>query len=316
MTDTIGQIRTGARAARARRRLARRRSAAPRGPRRRRGAADRGARLRRAVVQRDADQPRAALAVAASLLGATERIAVATGIASIWSRDALAARNGALGLAEVHPGRFTLGLGVSHAPAVELRGQDYNKPLTAMRDYLEASTRADRGAGVERRSRSSWPRCARRCSSCRATATAGAHPYFVPVEHTAIARERLGPSRCWRPRSRWCWRADAGRGARPRPQVHGLYLSLPNYTNNLRDLGWCDDDLAGGGSDALVDAIVGWGDVDRVAALVARTSTRAPTTCASSRSSDRRGRRGRRAGGARPGAAGLGRRARRRERVA
>jgi probable F420-dependent oxidoreductase len=98
----------------------------------------------------------------------------------------------------------------------------------------------------------------------------GAHPYFVPVAHTAFARERLGPDAVLAPEQAVVLESDPGEARRIARHHMATYLNLPNYTNNLRRLGWGDDDLADGGSDALVDAIVAWGDeqtvLDRVAA--------------------------------------------------
>jgi probable F420-dependent oxidoreductase len=209
------------------------------------------------------------LAHAALLLDATERMSVATGIASIWSRDALAARNGAMTLAEAHPGRFTLGLGVSHAPAVKLRGQEYEKPLTAMRSYLDAFDAAPyEGAAPASPPPLLLAALRPRMLELARDRTAGAHPYFVPVEHTAIARERLGAGPVLAPEVSIVLETDPSAARARARSFMSLYLQLPNYTNNLRDLGWSDEDLADGGSDALVDAIVGWGDVDTVAARV------------------------------------------------
>jgi probable F420-dependent oxidoreductase len=209
------------------------------------------------------------LAHAALLLGATERISVATGIASIWSRDAPAARNGAITLAEAHPGRFTLGLGVSHAPAVELRGQEYDKPLTAMRTYLDAFGVAPYQGAVPAEPIPVVLAALRpRMLELARDRTAGAHPYFVPVEHTAVARERLGEGPLLAPEVTVALEADPATARERARRFMSPYLQLPNYTNNLRDLGWSDDDLADGGSDALVDAIVGWGDVEAVVARV------------------------------------------------
>lgn len=209
------------------------------------------------------------LAFAASLLAATERLPLATGIASIWARDALAARNGAFALAEAHPGRFTLGLGVSHAPAVQQRGQVYDKPLTAMRDYLDAIDSVDyEGAPPSTPVPLVLAALRPKMLALSGTRTSGAHPYFVPVEHTKVARETLGAGPLLAPEVSVVLETDAG-AARARARAFmKLYLALPNYTNNLRDLGWGDADLGDGGSDALVDAIVGWGDADAVAQRV------------------------------------------------
>lgn len=208
-------------------------------------------------------------ALAGALLGATERIPLATGIASIWARDALAARNAALSLGESFPGRFALGLGVSHAPAVQVRGQVYDKPLTAMRTYLEALDAVDwMGPPLDVPVPLVLAALRPKMLELSGTATTGAHPYFTPVEHTRIARSTLGPGPLLAPEVSIALESDPGAARARARSFMKLYLSLPNYTNNLRDLGWGDDDLGDGGSDALVDAIVGWGDVDAVAARV------------------------------------------------
>lgn len=209
------------------------------------------------------------LAFAASLLAATERLPLATGIASIWARDALAARNGAFTLAEAHPGRFALGLGVSHAPAVQQRGQVYDKPLTAMRNYLEAIDSSDY-AGAPPSTPVPLVLAALRPKMLElsGTRTSGAHPYFVPVEHTKVARQTLGAGPLLAPEVSVVLETDASVARERARAFMKVYLELPNYTNNLRDLGWGDADLGDGGSDALVDAIVGWGDADAVAERV------------------------------------------------
>jgi probable F420-dependent oxidoreductase len=209
------------------------------------------------------------LAHAGLLLGATERISIATGIANIWVRDGLAARDGAYALAEAHPGRFTLGLGVSHRPIVDIRGHDYNKPLTAMKGYLDALDALPYNAPAPARPVPLVLAALRpKMLALAAERTAGAHPYFTPVEHTAIARETLGAGPLLAPEVSIVLEADPS-AARERARTFtSHYLPLPNYTNNLRDLGYGDDDLAGGGSDRLVDAVVGWGDVDAVARRV------------------------------------------------
>ena len=206
------------------------------------------------------------------VLAATERMVVATGIASIWARDAMTMAAGQLTLSEAFPGRFLLGVGVSHQPMVDqVRGQRYDKPLTKMRTYLEAMDRAiyvaPRPAEEPRRVLAAL---GPKMLELAALQALGAHPYFVPVEHTAYARERLGEGPMLCPEQAVVLSTDPG-AARAAARLHmATYLGLPNYTNNLRRLGWGDDDLGGGGSDALVDAIVAWGDeeaiVDRVRA--------------------------------------------------
>jgi probable F420-dependent oxidoreductase len=203
------------------------------------------------------------------LLGATERIALATGIANIWLRDPGAARNAALALAEAHPGRFTLGLGVSHPPVLAAAGHTYDKPLTAMRTYLDGLDRVPwngptPAAPVPLVLAALRPRMLELARD----RAAGAHPYFTPVEHTARARATLGPAPLLAPEVAVVLETDPSRArARARSYTEG-YLRLPNYTNNLRDLGYGDEDLAGAGSDRLVDAIVPWGDEAAIAARV------------------------------------------------
>jgi probable F420-dependent oxidoreductase len=93
---------------------------------------------------------------------------------------------------------------------------------------------------------------------------AGAHPYFVPVEHTAVAREALGAGPLLAPEQAAVFETDPTK-ARHIARTHMVtYLGLPNYTNNLKRLGWTDADIADGGTDALVDAIVAWGTLDQI----------------------------------------------------
>jgi probable F420-dependent oxidoreductase len=206
----------------------------------------------------------------ALLLGATERIVVATGIASVWARDAMTMAAGHLSLNEAFGDRFLLGLGVSHQPMVDyVRGHTYDKPLTKMRGYLEAMDRAiymaPRPAEEPRRVLAAL---GPKMLELAAANALGAHPYFVPVEHTAFARDVLGDGPMLCPEQAVVLATDPG-AARAAARLHmATYLTLPNYTNNLRRLGWGDDDLDGGGSDKLVDAIVGWGDEDAIVARV------------------------------------------------
>jgi probable F420-dependent oxidoreductase len=207
---------------------------------------------------------------AALLLGATSRIVVATGIASIWNRTAFAMVAAQRTLAEAFPDRFLLGLGVSHAASVEgFLGERYEKPLTKMRSYLDAMDAAPNLAAAPpvdpvRVLAALGPGMLR----LAAERAAGAHPYFVPVEHTSVARQALGEGRLLAVEQAAVLEKDAD-VARAMGREHmAIYLGLPNYTNNLRRLGFGDDDLDGGGSDRLVDAIVAWGDMDAVASRV------------------------------------------------
>ena len=208
---------------------------------------------------------REAFTHAALLLAGTRRIPVATGIANIWGRDPMAMAAAQKTLAEAYPDRFLLGMGVSHAPMVGMRGHDYTRPLTAMREYLDAMDRApfmavppavepERVIGA----------LAPKMLALAAQRTRGAHPYFVPPEHTRRAREIIGPKALLAPEQAAVLETNADT-ARTIARGHmAIYLGLPNYLNNLRRLGFGDDDFKDGGSNRLVDAIVAWGDVDAV----------------------------------------------------
>jgi probable F420-dependent oxidoreductase len=210
---------------------------------------------------------REALSHAAILLGATERIGVATGIANIWARDASAAANGANTLNEAYDQRFVLGLGVSHAPAVKARGHEYDKPLSAMRDYVQAIAEHPYDAPPPRRpSPVVLAALGPRMLELARDRAAGAHPYFVPPAHIARAREILGPEPVLAPEQVVVLEADAERAREIGRRHMAYYLQLPNYVNNLRALGFTAADVADGGSDRLVDAIVAWGDEPAIGA--------------------------------------------------
>ncbi|MCU0274957.1 MAG: LLM class F420-dependent oxidoreductase [Acidimicrobiales bacterium] len=208
---------------------------------------------------------------AALLLSATQRITVATGIANIYSRDAMAMAAGHKTLTEAFPDRFLLGLGVSHQPMVEgFRGHTYGPPLATMRSYLDAMDAALYMAAPP----TTEPR---RCIGAlgpkmlglAAERTWGAHPYNVTAEHTAQAREILGADRLLAPELAVVLDTDPVTARATGREHLSIYLGLPNYVNNLLRLGFTEADVADGGSDRLIDAIVPWGDEARIAAAVA-----------------------------------------------
>jgi probable F420-dependent oxidoreductase len=207
---------------------------------------------------------------AALLLGGTRRIAVGTGIAQIWGRDPISMNAGWKTVSDAFPGRFVLGLGVSHQPMVEgLRGQTYERPLAAMREYLErmdgalfvAAEPADPPTRV-------LAALGPKMLALAAERADGAHPYNVPPEHTARAREILGAGKLLAPEQAVALETDPAEARRIGRAHLAIYLDLPNYMNNLRRFGVTDDDLADGGSDRLVDMLVAWGDVDAIRARV------------------------------------------------
>jgi probable F420-dependent oxidoreductase len=213
---------------------------------------------------------REAFSNAGILLAGTRRIAIATGIANIYARDALTMSAGQKTLAEAYPGRFLLGIGVSHQPNVEeVRGHTYGKPVATMRAYLEAMSKAPYQS-VEPHEKPMTVLAALGPNMLKLAAerTDGAHPYFVPVEHTRQARAILGPDAVLAPEQAVVLETDPGRARAIARRHTQTYLRLPNYTNNLRRLGYTEEDLAGSGTDRLVDDIVAWGDLEAVTARV------------------------------------------------
>jgi probable F420-dependent oxidoreductase len=208
---------------------------------------------------------------AALLLRGGRRIVVATGVATIYARDAMTTAAAQRTLAEAHPDRFLLGLGVSHQPMVEdIRGHAYDKPYSAMKQYLDRMDSAlfmaaQPSTPPERVLAALRPRMLRLAAQ-RAN---GALPYFVPPEHTAFARETMGEGPTLAVEQAVVFETDPSR-AREIARTHtSIYTGLPNYTGNLRRFGFADDDFATpGGSDRLVDAIVAWGDTDAVLARI------------------------------------------------
>ncbi len=201
-------------------------------------------------------------AIIGYLAAHTKKLVFATGIANIYARDAMAMNAIHNTLAELAPGRFVLGLGVSHAPLVkDIRGHAYQKPVSTMRAYLDgmrnalymAATAPEPAPIVLGALRENMLRLA-------AEKASGAHPYFVPPEHTAWARRILGPDALLCPEQMVLRETDADT-ARRIARVHtGTYTGLDNYKNNLKQFGFADTDFDNGGSDKLVDAIVAWGD--------------------------------------------------------
>lgn len=197
------------------------------------------------------------------LAGATETLRLCTGIANIYARDAVTTHHGRTTLAELSGGRFVLGLGVSHGHLVAgVRGHAYSpKPVSTMRAYLEAMDKAIY-AGVQPAEPAPVLLAALRPKmlALAGERTQGAHPYFVPPEHTARAREILGPDAWLCPEQKVLLEADPAKARGVARAAMKIYAGLPNYQNNLKWLGYTDEDFQGGCSDRLVDAIVAWGD--------------------------------------------------------
>lgn len=213
---------------------------------------------------------RNALVNATLLLGATERMVVATGIAPIHNRDAVASANGQRTLDEAFPGRFLFGLGVSHQWLVEdIRGGTYTKPLATMRAYLQAMDAAPFSAHPPTtRGRKVIAALGPKMLALSGELADGAHPYLTTPEHTAQAREILGPDKILAPDQKLVLETDPAEARRIARMNLAGYLAQPNYQNSFLRQGYTREDIADGGSDRLVDSIVAWGSLDEVVARV------------------------------------------------
>ena len=193
-------------------------------------------------------------------LGATTSLVLAPGILNIWRHDAVEVAARTAELSTSSGGRFLLGLGVSHELLIQA---EYVAPLSKMRSYLDELDAAGQPPDVR-----ALAALRPKMLHLAAERSAGAHPYFMPPEHTAFAREALGAGPLLAPEQTVVLESDPSAAREiARPFVAG-YLRLPNYTNPLRELGYTDDDLSDAVSDRLVDAIVSWGTPAQVASRV------------------------------------------------
>jgi probable F420-dependent oxidoreductase len=198
-------------------------------------------------------------AAAETTLSATERLIVATGITNIWRMPAAEVAGETADLATRYPDRFVLGLGVSHPQSIP----QYNRPYAAMVAYLDALDAAPTPVPRDDRVLAALgPRMLR----LAAQRGAGAHPYMIPVEHTARARDLLGPQPLLAPEVNVVLESDPDTARRAAREHIRYYLTLTNYTDNFKRFGFTDDDIARGGSDRLIDALYLWGDPDRIRA--------------------------------------------------
>lgn len=194
--------------------------------------------------------------LAAHLLASTTRLKIGSSIANIYARDAFTARRGMATLNALHGGRFILGLGVSHIPMVEgLRGHRYDKPIPAMRAYLD---------GIQNGTTEDWPialaALGPKMLELAGRRTRGAVPYNVTPEHTAQAAAILGPDKWLAVEQKVCIETDLARARALGRQELSRYMALPNYANNWLRLGFTEAELADGGSDRFIDAMVLSGD--------------------------------------------------------
>ncbi len=204
------------------------------------------------------------LSLAGFLLGASKRLVIGSSIANIYARDALASRRGMMTLNSLYGDRFILGLGVSHQPSVEgLRGHRYEKPLPAMRAYLDALQGQEPGAA-------DWPVMIAALGplmlKLTAARTKGALPYNVTPEHTAQAAALRKPGQHLAVEQKICIEPDRARARALGRAELSRYMTLPNYRNNWLRLGFTEAELENGGNDRFIDAMVISGTADEVKA--------------------------------------------------
>ena len=203
------------------------------------------------------------------LASQTATLTYATGIANIFHRHPGPMKQVANTLGEQTDGRFILGLGVSHGPMVAgLRGLDYSKPLSQMRDYLAAmEAQPFRGAKPPEPVPVVLAALGPKMLELAATASDGAHPYWTTPDHTATAREIMGPDALLCVEQKICLTSDATKARDAARAAIAIYADLPNYRNNWKRLGFTDDEIEHR-DDRFVDGVVAWGDEDAVRARV------------------------------------------------
>jgi probable F420-dependent oxidoreductase len=196
------------------------------------------------------------------LLAKTSTLNLATGIASIYSRDSFAAFNSQYALAEQSGGRFLLGLGVSHGPFVEgVLGHKFEKPAPHMKRYLESmATMKYMAPQPSEKPQTVIGALGPKMLGVAAAGADGAHPYNVTPSHTAEARKILGPGKLLCPEQMVFLEKDAAVAREIGRRALALSFKLPNYKNNYLRMGFDAQDVENGGSDKLIDAIVAWGD--------------------------------------------------------
>ncbi|MFV4536562.1 LLM class F420-dependent oxidoreductase [Mycobacterium tuberculosis] len=201
--------------------------------------------------------PPAALSWVEPILQATTTLCVATGIVNIWSAPAQRVAESFHGIEAAYPGRFLLGIGVGHAEMIS----EYRKPYNALVEYLDRLD--DYGVPANRRVVAAL---GPRVLGLSARRSAGAHPYLTTPEHTARARELIGPSAFLAPEHKVVLTTDSARARTVGRQALDMYFNLANYRNNWKRLGFTDDEVSRPGSDRLVDAVVAYGTPDAIAA--------------------------------------------------
>ena len=200
------------------------------------------------------------------LMSSTRRALVATGILNLWMHPADETAAAHARLTAAHGDRFLMGIGVSHQILIDAQEAGrYQKPLSAMAAFLDGLDSAPVPVAPDHRVLAAL---GPKMLELARTRAAGCHPYNVTPDHTAQARQSLGPDALVLPEMAVALTTDPDRARRLGRQHLEHYLLLPNYTNNLRRLGFGDEDFAGGGSDRLIDALVAWGNAETIAERV------------------------------------------------
>ena len=193
------------------------------------------------------------------LIAATDRLVVATGIVNIWQYSAANVATAYARVSSRFPDRLLLGVGAGHALATP----EYRRPIAKLESYLDELDEAPTPVPADARVIAALGERALRVAAAR---TRGAHPFLVPPEHTADARRQLGAGPLLAPEQKVVLSANPTEARRNARDVLGIYLQLPNYTNNLKRYGLTDEDLSGTGSDRFIDAVVAWGTDEQIRA--------------------------------------------------
>jgi len=195
------------------------------------------------------------------VLEATSTLVGATGILNVWINDPAETAAADAALRAEHPGRFMLGIGIGHPEATS----DYRRPLATMRSFLDGLDASPTPPPVDERCLAAL---GPRMLGLAGERAAGTHSYFVPVEHTRLARAQLGPGKLVAPEVACVLETDPVRARAVAREYAKLYLGLGNYTQNLLSFGFTEADIADGGSDRLIDAVIPQGTAEQIAEVV------------------------------------------------
>jgi probable F420-dependent oxidoreductase len=197
--------------------------------------------------------------IADAVLSATREVPVGIGILNLWAHDPADVASSFADLDAKHPGRYLLGIGASHKAMIDAGGNAgrFKQPWSAMNAYLDALDNAETPVPADRRVLAAL---GPKMTETARTRAGGVHSFFVTAEHTRLARQSLGSDAILAPEHAVILETDPGKARDIARRYTGLYLRFPNYWRNLLRLGWTEDDIRDGGSDALVDELVAWGD--------------------------------------------------------